>query len=233
MSEQSELRRLPHRQRGRIMRSGLFYTALTSLCAAFGTVAMYKIVTGDSGFMIMFFIALIFGLILGYWALQYLRDMGAELERHEGEVMKKWYKSHPLEIAVLLGFVFLLVGAFRILTGIELAFLPLIGIAIIAFLIGVRLILPLLGEISLALAERESPGLPVILASSAMGVFRPSFYLLIENKVYAVNRLEYSSVLEDDLVRVTCYPHSLVVEAVERYDTYDKTFVPAVSGTSG
>ena len=57
--------------------------------------------------------------------------------------------------------------------------------------------------------------------------FFPSYYIMVERKVFALSRREYGQVLEDDLVRVMCYPYSLTVERLERYDTTKKDFVPA------
>jgi hypothetical protein len=60
--------------------------------------------------------------------------------------------------------------------------------------------------------------------------FMPSYYINVQGKIFTITRNEYSMVLEDDLVRVTCYPHSLTVEQLELYDETNKKFVPAGSG---
>jgi hypothetical protein len=60
--------------------------------------------------------------------------------------------------------------------------------------------------------------------------FFPSYYIMVERKVFALSRIEYGQVLEDDLVRVHHFPFSLTVERLERYDTTRKDFVPAESG---
>jgi hypothetical protein len=60
--------------------------------------------------------------------------------------------------------------------------------------------------------------------------FFPSYYIMVEKNIYSVSREEYAMLLEDDLVRVTCYPHSLTVERLERYDSSEKQFVPATAG---
>lgn len=59
----------------------------------------------------------------------------------------------------------------------------------------------------------------------------PSFYIYVEGKVYSISRIDYGGLLEDDQVRIVCYPHSLTVERLERYDTNTKQFVPAALGT--
>jgi hypothetical protein len=78
--------------------------------------------------------------------------------------------------------------------------------------------------------------------------FVPSFYVHVSdsnylrleeegkkvwNKIFSVRREEYAMLLETDLVRVTCYPHSLTIERLERYDETDKAFIPAASGAAG
>jgi hypothetical protein len=62
--------------------------------------------------------------------------------------------------------------------------------------------------------------------------FFPSYYIMVENNIYSVSKEEYAMLLEDDLVRITCYPHSLTVERLDRYDSSEKQFVPATSGAS-
>jgi hypothetical protein len=65
-----------------------------------------------------------------------------------------------------------------------------------------------------------------------MFLFFPSYYIMVESHVFTVKREEYAMLLEDDLVRVTCFPHSLTVELVERYDSTEQQFIPATSGAS-
>ena len=52
----------------------------------------------------------------------------------------------------------------------------------------------------------------------------------VDGKIFVIPRLEYASLLETDLVRVNCYPHSLTVETIERYDEVSKRFIPADGG---
>ena len=61
-------------------------------------------------------------------------------------------------------------------------------------------------------------------------VLLPAYYIMVERKVFSVSRTEYAGLLEEDLVRIKCYPHSLTVEQLERYDTTRKEFVPATRG---
>ncbi|HWC28700.1 MAG TPA: hypothetical protein VG845_01350 [Dehalococcoidia bacterium] len=62
--------------------------------------------------------------------------------------------------------------------------------------------------------------------------FMPSYYVNVQGKIFTITRNEYSMVLEDDLVRVSAYPHSLTVELLELYDETNKKFVPAASGAT-
>lgn len=83
---------------------------------------------------------------------------------------------------------------------------------------------------------------------NVMIFFLPSFYIQVSdrdhfrlegegkkvwNKIFSIRREEYAMLLETDLIRVTCYPHSLTVERLERYDETDKKFVPAADGATG
>lgn len=77
--------------------------------------------------------------------------------------------------------------------------------------------------------------------------FMPSFYIFVEyaeepgklqgdgkrrpGHVYSITRQEYGGLLEEDRVRILCFPASLTVERLERYDTNTREFVPAASGT--
>ena len=72
---------------------------------------------------------------------------------------------------------------------------------------------------------------------NVMLYFVPSFYVYVSHKVFAIPRDDYAMLLEEeppgigtsprkgDLVRVTCYPHSLTVVRVERYDEREERFV--------
>ncbi|HWO73134.1 MAG TPA: hypothetical protein VNN21_06210 [Dehalococcoidia bacterium] len=80
--------------------------------------------------------------------------------------------------------------------------------------------------------------------------FMPSYYIAVKGKlppkhdfaagdeeepkgfvkIFSIKGIEYAMLLENDLVRVRCYPHSLTVERVDRYDTVEKKFIPATSG---
>jgi hypothetical protein len=67
--------------------------------------------------------------------------------------------------------------------------------------------------------------------SNLLFFFLPSFYIRVERKIFTIPRLDYASLLETDLVRIHCFPHSLSVELVERYDEVEKRFVLADVGS--
>jgi hypothetical protein len=49
-------------------------------------------------------------------------------------------------------------------------------------------------------------------------------------KLFSVTRNEYAMLLEHDVVRITCYPHSNTVERLDRYDEIEKKFISALDG---
>lgn len=63
--------------------------------------------------------------------------------------------------------------------------------------------------------------------------FMPSYYVLVQGKIFSIPRNDYAMLLETDLVRIHCFPHSLAVQSMERYDEVDKQFIPASSGAYG
>ena len=153
-----EEERLEHR--GRVVRMAIFHGAITLLCAAMVLLAIYMLASGDGGFVFMLSIFGFFGLVFGYWALHYLRDLSATPITIQGDVLKKWHKGNI--------FIF----------------------------------------------------------------FMPSYYIAVEGKIFTIDRREYAMLLELDLVRVICYPHSLTIERLERFDETEKKFIPAASGAS-
>ena len=146
--------------RGRVLRMAIFHGAITLVCVAFVIIAGYKLATGNGGFIVMFTLGAFFGLVFGYWAWHYLRDLSARPISIEGEVLKKWHKGNI--------FIF----------------------------------------------------------------FMPSYYMAVEGKIFTISRREYAMLLELDLVRISCYPHSLTIERLERFDETEKQFIPAASGAS-
>ena len=150
----------PLQHRGRVLRMAIFHGSITLLCVGMVLLAIYKLATGDGGFVFMLSIFGFFGLVFGYWALHYFRDLSARPVTVQGEVLKKWHKGNI--------FIF----------------------------------------------------------------FMPSYYIAVEGKIFTISSREYAMLLELDLVRISCYPHSLTIERLERFDETEKQFIPAASGAS-
>lgn len=68
--------------------------------------------------------------------------------------------------------------------------------------------------------------------SNLLFFFLPAFYINVERKIFGIPQLAYASLLETDLVRIHCFPRSLTVEEIERYDETEKRFVAADLGTA-
>lgn len=56
--------------------------------------------------------------------------------------------------------------------------------------------------------------------------FFQACYISVDRKIFVIPRMAYAGLLETDLVRITCHPHSLTVENIERYDEISKRFIP-------
>ena len=151
----------PLEKRGRVVRMAIFYSIIAAVSLTLVAIALFNIVTGDTGLIVMFVVFGFIGFLTGYHARNYLRDLGEKPVQHEGDILRKWHKAN-----------------FAIF-------------------------------------------------------FFPSFYIMVDNNIYSVSKEEYAMLLEDDRVRVTCYPHSLTVERLERYDSAEKQFVPATAGMIG
>ncbi len=151
--------RAPHLHRKSfITRMAVFWSLLTAGCTALIAVALINIISGHTGYIVMFSVFGLVGVLTGYWMFAYLRDMKAELTMVEGEISRKWVRGQILEF------------------------------------------------------------------------FLQACYISVEGKIFVIRRLDYASLLETDLVRVHCYPHSLTVVSIERYDEIDKRYVPADGG---
>lgn len=61
--------------------------------------------------------------------------------------------------------------------------------------------------------------------------FLQACYVSVDGKIFVIRRIDYAGLLETDLVRIVCHPHSLTVVQIERFDEVDKRFVPADGGT--
>jgi hypothetical protein len=146
------------RRRGFITRMAVIYSLITGFCTALVLLALVNIVSGNTGYIVMFCVFGLVGFLTGYWMFAYLRDLKSELITVEGEIARKWVRGQVLEF------------------------------------------------------------------------FFQSCYVSVDGKIFVIRRLDYASLLETDLVRITCHPHSLTVESIERYDELNKRFIPADGG---
>ena len=74
----------------------VFYTFWALLSFAIVLLAVYKIVTEDSGYLVMFFVFGFIGALTGYQARHYLSDLGKAPVLSEGEILRKWHKGNLL-----------------------------------------------------------------------------------------------------------------------------------------
>jgi hypothetical protein len=74
----------------------VFYTFWFLLSLALVLLAAFKILTEDSGYLVMFTVFGIIGLLTGYQAKHYLSDLGRKPVIAEGEILRKWHKGNLL-----------------------------------------------------------------------------------------------------------------------------------------
>ena len=223
--------------RGRVVRMAIVYTPMALFSLAAVVLASFQIANGNSGFFFMFFF---FGIILfltGFQALEYLKDLSAQPIEYQGELVKKWHKGNL--------FIFFMPSYYlaidsRILAGRVNRIEP-DGVY-------VRMEGDAEGFVArkdLVLEKGQSPEDVVNLGDEikfkVTGVDGKGCYKLncrkaeerdVVTKLFSVTRVEYGMLLEQDLIRVTCYPNSLTVERIDRYDDHEKKFLPATSGAT-
>src|SRR5262245_20344658 len=102
------------KRRGHVNRMALFYAFWTLLSGSLVLLAIYEMFTDDAGYLIMFGVFLPVFILVGYQANQYVRDMRADLVVSEGEIMRKWDKSNPLELPMLIFIVGLPLAIFKL-----------------------------------------------------------------------------------------------------------------------
>jgi hypothetical protein len=74
----------------------VFYTFWALLSTSVVLLAVYKIATEDSGYLVMFFVFLFIALLTGYQARHYLSDISRAPVMAEGEILRKWHKGNLL-----------------------------------------------------------------------------------------------------------------------------------------
>jgi hypothetical protein len=79
-----------------VMLMAVFYTFWALLSLALVLLATYKILTEDSGYLVMFCVFGLIGALTGYQARHYLGDISKRPVVSEGEILRKWTKGNLL-----------------------------------------------------------------------------------------------------------------------------------------
>lgn len=215
----------------------LVYTPMALFSAAAVVLAVVNIAQGNGGFVFMF---VFFGIILfltGFQALEYLKDLSAQPIAYQGELVKKWHKGNL--------FIFFMPSYYlaidtRILSGRVNRIEPNgVYVTMEDGDQGFVARKDLVGEKGQAVEEMVSLGGEIkfkVTGVDGKGVYklncRKAEEREVVTKLFSVTRVEYGMLLEQDLIKVTCYPNSLTVERIDRYDDHEKKFIPATSGAT-
>jgi hypothetical protein len=237
MSEWSVYNDANLENRGRVVRMALLYTPIAVISVVLMLLGAIKIATGDTGFVVLFVLFGVVGFLTGFQAIAYLKDLNKKPMVYEGEITKKWHKGNLL-----------------------IFFLPSYYIAIDARIHrgtvtrvdddGAYIRLPngdegyakrkeLSSEKASTATELVRLGEEVrykIIGVDGNGGYKLSCRRAEESsaviKFFSITRVEYAMLLELDMIRVVCYPHSATVERIDRYDDSEKKFIPATSGAT-
>ena len=79
-----------------VMLMAVFYTFWALLSLSLVVLAAYKILTEDTGYLVMFTVFGVIGALTGYQAVHYLSDIGRQPVVCEGEILRKWHKGNLL-----------------------------------------------------------------------------------------------------------------------------------------
>jgi hypothetical protein len=237
MSETFRFEAEPLENRGRVVRMALVYTPVAVVSLALVILAIVNIVSGETGFIVMLVFFGLLAFLTGFQAIQYLKDLGAQPVEYQGEVVKKWTKGN-LFIFFLPSFYVAIdsrslrgrvtrvedKGAYVRMENGDECFVPRKELAM---------------EVKPSAQEMVRPGEEIqykVISIDGNGAYKISCRRAEERtpvtKLFTVNRLEYAMLLELDLVKVICYPNSATIERIERYDDYEKKFIPATSGAT-
>jgi len=74
----------------------VFYTFWTLLSLSLVALAAFKILTEDTGYLVMFCVFGLIGALTGYQAKHYLSDLRHRPVMTEGEILRKWHKGNLL-----------------------------------------------------------------------------------------------------------------------------------------
>jgi hypothetical protein len=237
MTQYADFTEQSGQSRGKLLRMGLFYGFWGVLSLALVILATYQIAGGQTGFLVMLILFGIVGVLTGSQAIQYLRDLGTDTMEIQGEVVRKWHKGNFL--IFFLPSYYILVDS-KVLRG-RVSRVDDQG-AYVVMDSGQEGFVPrreLVGEKGKTTQEMATPGQDVfykVIDGDGHGNYRLSCRKAEERalvgKIYTVTREDYAMLLELDLIRVSCYPHSATVERVDRYDDIEKKFIPATSGAT-
>jgi hypothetical protein len=237
MTEYTELQQ-QRPDRRNVIKMALVYTPICLFSLALCLIAIINIANGQSGFYFTLVIFGMLGLLTGSQAVLYLRDLMAAPMEIQGEVVRKWHKGNLLfffmpsyyitiDSKIFNGSIERVTenGAYiRLESGAE-GFCPRKELDV--------------DSRGKSVHEIAQPGQKV--NYKVTGVNRQGVYKLscrkaedrsIVSKIFVISRIEYAMLLELDLVKVTCYPHSATVERIERYDESEKRFIPATPGAT-
>ena len=221
--------------RHRVIRMAMIYTPITVASLGLVGLALYKIANGETGFAFMLTVFGLLALLTGFQTIGYLKDLSSSPIEYEGEVVRKWHKGNLL-----------------------IFFMPSFYLAIDSRSHSGRVVriedngcyVSMHHGAEGFLPRREmddEPGSDPLhrlgtggeIRYKVLGVDRSGGYKLSQRRVedgefitklFSISRNEYAMLLERDVVKITCYPHSNTVERLDRYDEIEKKFIPALDG---
>jgi len=225
---------LEHRHR--VIRMAIIYTPITVVSLILVAVALFKISSGETGFVFMLVVFGLLALLTGFQTIGYLKDLSAAPIEYEGEVVRKWHKGNLL--------IFLMPSFYLAVDSRSHS-----GRVVRVEDHGCYVTMHHGSEGYLPRKEMDvEPGANPIqvmntgreIRYKVLGIDRRGGYKLSQRRVedgeyitklFSITRNEYAMLLERDVVKITCYPHSNTVERLDRYDEIEKKFIPALDGT--
>lgn len=221
--------------RGRVIRMTVLYAPITIVSLILVCLALYKIATGETGFVFMLVIFGLLGFLTGFQAWGYVKDLNAAPIEYEGEIVRKWHKGNLM-----------------------IFFMPSFYVAVdsrshqgrvlrveehgcyVSMHHGSEGYLPRKEmDPETGSDPTRSLGIGSEVRYKVLGVDRHGNYKLSQRRVeegeyitklFSITRNEYAMLLERDVIKITCYPHSNTVERLDRYDDIEKKFIPATDG---
>jgi transcriptional accessory protein Tex/SPT6 len=178
------------------------------------------------------------GVLTAYQGWQYIKDLKAPPMDFQGEVVRKWHKGN-LMFFFMPSYYIMVDG--KVHTG-SVSRVEDHG-AYVKMHLGSEGYVPRkeleADRIEKSAQDMVKPGEQVKYKVRSMnmdGMYRLTCRKAEERalvgKIFTISRIEYAMLLEQDEVRVTCFPHSATVERLERYDESEKGFVPATYGAT-